>query len=69
MESKSHTFRHQTIAFLKCFQIATQTAQLELLAEALPHSQRTTVSFMAKYTNIFTFYLVVTVSSKGKGNE
>lgn len=35
-ESKPHSFTALTMALLKCFQVSTQTALLDLLAEGQP---------------------------------
>jgi len=35
-ESKPHSLTALTVAFLKCFQVPTQTALLDLLAEGQP---------------------------------
>jgi hypothetical protein len=48
-------FRPQTGAFLKCFQVTTQTTQLDLLLECLLPPEKDNHAMYGKISKIFTF--------------
>ena len=67
-ESKPHLFATRTGAFLKFFQVPTQTTQIDLLLECL-FPQRKDNHGMVKYPRFLLLHLVVTMVSTWKHGD
>ena len=61
---RPHSFANQTAAFLKYFQVLTQTAQVDLLAERLPQDNH---AIYFKIFKEFSFLFFAAVTSKEEG--